>query len=636
MRTVCAALTAAALIVPALGAEPDGGNGAIAWQDWSDAAFTRARGEGRLVLLDLGAGWCHWCHVMDATSYRDLEVVRLIARRFVAVKVDQDSRPDLASRYEDYGWPATVVFDAEGRELVKLRGYLPPPRLLSLLQAVADDPTPGPSVTGVPEPSLAEGTLTPALEAELQALHLQRYDHKHRGWGFIHKYLDADSVEWSLLRARGGDREAERMARETVDQVVAHLLDPVWGGIYQYSDSGVWENPHFEKIMSFQADALRSLASAYAQWGDPAHLRAARQVHRFLRAFLRGPDGAFFASQDADLVRGEHSAAYFALDDAGRRRLGVPRVDTHVYTRENGWAIQGLVALHAATGEAEPLEDALAAARFLLRERTLPGGGFRHDAALGGAGGPESAPASPSVAGFTPATRDDGPYLGDTLAAGRAFLALYAATADRAWLARAEDAARFMARTFRQPGTPGLITAPPATRVDRGRPQRDENVAAARFANLLAHYTGRAEHRQLAEHALRYLADGEVARRFSTASVLLAAGEMARDPLHLTVVGPRDDAAVAALHRAALRLPATYTRVEVWDRREGPLPSADVEYPVLARPAAFVCDGARCSAPSYTAEQLADRVARFSARPAPAAPAAGAGSSPRATSGSGR
>jgi uncharacterized protein len=603
------AVLAAVLALAASGAPRTAraaGEGLIAWEDWSDAAFARARAEKRLVLLDLGAVWCHWCHVMDATTYSDPEVARIVASRFVAVKVDQDSRPDLAARYEDYGWPATVVFDPDGRELVKLRGYVPPPRMRSLLQAVADDPTPGPSVTAAPEPVPAEGALTPELEAELEALHRQRYDRQHGGWGFVHKYLDADSVEWSLLRARQGDREAERMARETLDRARVHLVDPVWGGIYQYSDSGVWENPHFEKIMSFQADALRSFALAYAQWGEPAQLRAARDIHRYLRAFLRGPEGAFYASQDADLVRGRHSAAYFALDDAGRRRLGLPRVDTHVYTRENGWAIQALVALHAATGEAEPLEDALAAARFVVRERGRDGGGFRHDAVDAG-----------------------GPFLADTLAAGRAFLALYAATADRAWLARAEDAARFIARTFLREGTPGLITAPPATRVDRGRPQRDENVAAARFANLLSHYTGREEHRRLAEHALRYLAHGDVARRFSTGGVLLAAGEMARDPLHLTVVGPKDDPAVRALHLSALRVPAPYLRLEVWDRSEGPLPRADVEYPPLKRPAAFVCDGARCSAPSYTPEQLAERLARLGS----GAPVQGSGRARRGEAG---
>src|SRR6185436_6038163 len=108
----------------------------IRWESWSDTVFERARREDRLVLLDLEAVWCHWCHVMDATTYRDPAVVALVESKLIAVKVDQDARPDLSNRYEDYGWPATVIFDARGRELVKFRGYIPPGRMASLLRAV--------------------------------------------------------------------------------------------------------------------------------------------------------------------------------------------------------------------------------------------------------------------------------------------------------------------------------------------------------------------------------------------------------------------------------------------------------------------------------------------------------------------
>ena len=122
---------------------------AIDWQPWSDEVFERAKRENRFVLLDLGAVWCHWCHVMDETTYRDPRVAQLIGQRYVAVRVDQDARPDLANRYEDYGWPATIVFAADGSEIVKRRGYQRPMEMSSMLQAIIDDPTPGPSVQGV-------------------------------------------------------------------------------------------------------------------------------------------------------------------------------------------------------------------------------------------------------------------------------------------------------------------------------------------------------------------------------------------------------------------------------------------------------------------------------------------------------
>src|SRR5690349_2191070 len=98
----------------------------VEWQKWSDKIFEQAKAEKKLVLLDLGASWCHWCHVMDELTYSDADVVKILKNGYIAVHVDQDSRPDISSRYEDYGWPATIVFKWDGSELAKRSGYIPP------------------------------------------------------------------------------------------------------------------------------------------------------------------------------------------------------------------------------------------------------------------------------------------------------------------------------------------------------------------------------------------------------------------------------------------------------------------------------------------------------------------------------
>src|SRR5271156_3327844 len=109
---------------PALAQKPSAPAPRLNWQPWSDKAFADAKRENRFVLLDLEAVWCHWCHVMDANTYSDPTVIKLLQSRYIVVKADQDSRPDLATRYEDYGWPATIVFDSNGHEIVKRQGYL--------------------------------------------------------------------------------------------------------------------------------------------------------------------------------------------------------------------------------------------------------------------------------------------------------------------------------------------------------------------------------------------------------------------------------------------------------------------------------------------------------------------------------
>lgn len=125
---------------PAIADQPD--HGAITWQPWSAAVFEKAHHEGRLVLLDLTAEWCLFCRKMDAITYRDAQVVATIQREYVPVRADEEAFPALARRYEHYGRPATVIFNAAGQEIIKRRGYLGPQWMYWMLEAVAQNPSP--------------------------------------------------------------------------------------------------------------------------------------------------------------------------------------------------------------------------------------------------------------------------------------------------------------------------------------------------------------------------------------------------------------------------------------------------------------------------------------------------------------
>jgi uncharacterized protein len=563
-------------------------NSKIDWQPWSDSVFERAVRENRFVLLDLEAVWCHWCHVMDEVTYSDPKVVELIKSRYIPVRVDQDSRPDISRRYENYGWPATVVFNAEGGEIVKRRGYLPPEVMTSMLEEIIVDPSPVDYGDDAPVTKFADNPLlSPKLRKSLETAFYDTHDPKLGGLKQFQKFIDHDSVEYGLLRAGQGDKKAQEMTRRTLTFALK-LIDPAWGGMYQYSTDFDWDHAHFEKIMSMQAEPMRLYALAYGQFRDQRYLQAVRDLHRYVTTFLRSPEGAFYTSQDADLVKGKHSQEYFALDDAARRKLGIPAVDKHRYARENGWMINALATAYAMTGEGAYLDDAQRAARWIIANRSLAGGGFRHDA------------------------KDmAGPYLEDTLAMSHAFLALYAATGEREWLARAASGAEFIEQHFRgaQPGY--LTSAPRASSRLQPKSNIDENIPLARFANLLHRYTGDARYRAMSDYALRMLVTEQVAGSLLTGpGILLAAFESANDPLHITVVGRKDDTAARALFDSATRYATVYRRIEWWDRREGNMPNPDVRYPRLPRAAAFICTDSTCSLPIFDASKLVTEVAR--------------------------
>jgi uncharacterized protein YyaL (SSP411 family) len=361
----------------------------------------------------------------------------------------------------------------------------------------------------------------------------------------------------------------------------------VWGGVFQYSETGSWQKAHFEKIMSFQGQYLRQYSQAYALWKDSKYLAAARDVERYLLAFMLSPEGAFYVSQDADLNHDVHGHEYYALSDNARRKLGMPRIDKNLYARENGWAISGLAAYYNASGDAKALQTAERAATWVIANRSRPDGGFRHGEKDRG-----------------------GPFIGDTLAMGQALLDLYAATGSRDWLMAAAKSGDFIA-TFRDEAGGFFIskTSEGKTGVF-AKPAKliEDQIQVARFMNLLDRYFGNEAYRAQAVHAMRYLASASAEMMRPLPGVLLADEEFAVEPTHITIVGKKEDARAKDLHRIARALPARYKRLEWLDLREGKLPNPDVEYPDLGEPAAFACSNRICSYPSFNAEELAATV----------------------------
>jgi uncharacterized protein YyaL (SSP411 family) len=352
--------------------------------------------------MDGSAEWCHWCHVMEATSYHDPAVREILSKSFIAVKVDVDSRPDIEERYGAWGWPATVIFSPDAEELGKYRGYIAPDDFADILREVVEAGAKAPSATGpgagdtaTVKTALSEETLD-YIERSVVADLDDLYDPKLGGWGYQQKAPLAWDNAWALARARAGDARRREQVLFTLEAQKA-ILDPVWGGIYQYSTNGDWKHPHFEKLMPFESGALDNYASAYLLTGEGKELETAQAVRGYIDRFLKGADGGFYATQDADLNAHDPSRPflsgheYYALDDAHRRALGIPRVDTHEYARDNGLAIAAYATLYEATCksgacDAAVLATAEEAAKRILATHTAPGKeGVTHDQGQPGA-----------------------------------------------------------------------------------------------------------------------------------------------------------------------------------------------------------------------------------------------------------
>ncbi|TKD06403.1 DUF255 domain-containing protein [Polyangium fumosum] len=447
------------------------------WHSFSPETFARARAERKFILLDGAASWCHWCHVMDETTYHDERVGRLLNEKFVAIRVDIDERPDIGERYVDWGWPATILLSPDAEEIGKYRGYLPADELLPILEAIAQADAEGSGKAPDPARIVPSPEAMPWIAARV-SIDMDRYfDREEGSWGDFQKSPLGANVLFELRRTAHGDDLARRRAVFTLEKQRA-ILDPVWGGIYQYSAGSTWAEPHYEKLMPYQAANLEAYAAAHKATGRKELLEDARGIARYLSTFLSNAEGAFLVSQDADV--GAHEPGkpfidgdvYYRLDDAGRRKLGVPRVDDHVYAYENGLAIAALCMLFEASGDKDVLARAERAAALVTASHVGTDGAVEHDAKA----------------------RSPVHYLADAAGLGRALVRLFEVTQNAAYREAALRIADAMEKTLLDTTTGAYFahTNDPSAVGVFARRERPfaSNTLAARFLAGLGRITG--------------------------------------------------------------------------------------------------------------------------------------------------
>jgi len=305
----------------------------IHWHPWSKEAFDKARTSGRPILLSISAVWCHWCHVMDETTYSHPSVIELINNEYVPVRVDNDIRPDINQRYNMGGWPTTTFLTPSG-DILTGATYLPPDQMATALTRVASYYRGNQTeiATRVLEArkraasgvSRSAGELQPGLVDEILDAVKNAYDPEYGGFGGAPKFPQTDAIllllEQSVLRA---DDDLRRMAVHTLEQMTrGGTYDHVEGGFFRYSTTQDWSVPHFEKMLEDHAGLVQALATA----GMTAELE---KTVGYLDRVLRDPKtGLFAGSQDAD-------DQYYSMDAEGRNSAASPYVDRRVYTSWN-------------------------------------------------------------------------------------------------------------------------------------------------------------------------------------------------------------------------------------------------------------------------------------------------------------
>jgi uncharacterized protein YyaL (SSP411 family) len=324
----------------------------IDWHEWNDEAFAHAKAQDKPILLDIGAVWCHWCHVIDRESYENPEISRIINEHFVAIKVDRDERPDVDARYQSAisaisgqgGWPLTGFLLPDGKPFFG-GTYYPPedqmgrPGFRRVLLAVADSfKNKRPDLVRAAE-SLSEAvaqaeTFTGAhgsfdagvVDSQISSL-AQLFDIRNGGFGKAPKFPHCSVIDLILERyQQTKEKHLLAMAETTLEKMArGGVYDHLAGGFHRYSVDEKWLVPHFEKMSYDNSELLKNyLHASLFSWSDQDETtrkpganwypkfsvfgEIAEGIIRWVNEVLSDQqNGGFYASQDAD----------YSLDDDG-------------------------------------------------------------------------------------------------------------------------------------------------------------------------------------------------------------------------------------------------------------------------------------------------------------------------------
>ena len=554
----------------------------IQWRSWGKEALKEAGKQDKLILLSISAVWCHWCHVMDETTYSDGRVIKYINEHYIPVRVDADLRPDIDSLYNQGGWPSTVILTPKG-EILAGDNYVKTEDMLELLRQRSQIlKTDREGVFAIGKPSGRQQGLRDKkqrypgkqdIDAILDSIR-EAYDDKFGGFGAWQKFPSPPTLDLLMsLSVKTKDPSIRTMITHTLDGMAkGEIHDGVEGGFFRYATRRDWSAPHYEKMLAGNAGLIKNYAEAYLLFGKKQYRQIAEQAIEYVRNNLHDKKrGAFYGSQDA-------AEAYYKKKN--RRGMDRPYIDTTIYTDSSSLMISALAAAYTALLEKEYLAMAEQGADFLIRELYSKRGGMHHSYRDGRA----------SLQGL----------LADNALAGTALLDLYNVTGKRRYyeiakaigniiLADYYDTKNRRFRSFLNTAAVRPVTKGELTEMNFYR----DNYRALIFLSRLFTLEK--------DEAMKKILDPAMATFVDTYGSYFPAGSLygiallwtLEEPVEITIIAGGNKTGEFLVALGKLYIPEKVVRNLSPDKDKAVI--AKLQYPRTE--AAYVCTGKRCSPP---------------------------------------
>jgi uncharacterized protein len=610
----------------------------VDWYPWGEEAFERAQADDKPILLSIGYAACHWCHVMEHESFEDDETARLMNERFVNVKVDREERPDVDALYMDAvlamtgsgGWPTTVFLTPQRVPFYGGTYYPPEPRhgmpaFRDVLEAISDlyrdsrgevEGSAKRLEEALGRASRANPSAEPLTEGLLgdaaRGLRSQ-FDPDWGGFGGAPKFPPASAIEFLLRMHLRGDEQALPMVTKTLDAMAAGgMYDLVGGGFHRYAVDRTWLVPHFEKMLYDNALLASAYLPGWVVTGNERYRRVVEDTIGYVLRELSLPEGAFASAQDADtdgvegltftwtadegvpeellqpfedgrsIIRGE-------LDEELRRRLHAireerpkPMRDDKAIASWNGLMLAALAEAGRRFDRRDWLKAATRLAEFLL--------------------GPLSDDEGRLYRTYREGRAKNTGFLEDYADVVHGLYELHVATGELRWLQEANRLARLAVELFADEERGGFFLTPihGEQLISRQKsfddhPTPSGNSMLAFDLLRLARIYGDEELARRAVGVFRLMREALTRAPHAFGHALSALDLHFSPPRELAVLGPVD----SEVARAALE-PFQPNTVVAVGPGEG-VPLLEGKDLVDGRPAAYVCEGFACKAPTTDA-----------------------------------
>ncbi len=556
----------------------------ISWLPWNKETFEKAKTLDKPVLLGISAVWCHWCHVMDETTYSDSGIAKIIEEKFVPIRVDRDQRPDIDKRYNMGGWPSTAFLTPDG-DILTGGTYIPPQQMKAWLNQISylykqNKDNLKSRIKQLEKerketPQTEYELDTPTFQSIIDSLTLEiasRFDPLHGGFGDAPKFPHTEVLMLMLLEHQiSGHKAALNIVKKTLMEMSAGgIYDQQEGGFYRYSTTRDWSIPHYEKMCEDNAKLLINYLEAYQVTGEETFRKTAKGILAYVDAKLSDREkGGFYGSQDAD-------EKYYKLNLTERQKLTAPRIDTTLFTNWNAMMTSAYLLASAVLEDNSYQEFALRTVNLLMETSFNPKKGMSHYHVKGKSHLPG--------------------LLTDQAHMIKCLIDSYQITSDKKFLDQAENIVDYMVDKLWS-DTGGFYDKPEETGALGAlkildKPLDDNSVAAEAFLRL-HQLTGKKKYLENARKTLEYFAP--IYQRYGImAAVYGLAVEYYLHPMQVHIVGPRKNPITHLFRSESLRAYNHVKVVEVIDPNVDTERMKKLKYRITEKPIAYVCFKGTC------------------------------------------